>query len=102
MLDARSVHRGLNYESGLKREAGLNLKAIDNGPGEVSPFLIGRTFASPNIVRSIRRTLLRFLIEFIVRRTWFGQFDELYFVLNWLIMTCKFRPEPAAEAQQTA
>ena len=42
------------------------------------PFLIGRTFASPNIVRSIRRTLLPFLTELTVRRTWFGQFDELY------------------------
>ena len=27
---------GLNYESGLKREAGLNLKAIDNGPKMVT------------------------------------------------------------------
>jgi len=67
----------------------------------LSPFLIGRTFASSNIVRSIRRTLLRFLVELIVRRTWFGQFDELYIVLNWLIMRCKLRPELAAEAQQT-
>ena len=69
--------------------------------GVLNPFIIGRTFASPNIVRSIRRTLLRFLIELIVRRTYFGQFDELYFVLNWLIMRCKLRPELAAEAQQT-
>ena len=46
----------------------------------LSPFLIGPTFASPNIVRDFRRTLLRFLTELIVRRTWFGQFDELYFV----------------------
>ena len=28
--------RGLNYESGLKRWAGLNLKAIDNGPKMVT------------------------------------------------------------------
>ena len=63
-----------------------------------SPFLIGRTFASPNIVRSIRRTSLRFLTELIVRQTWLGQFDELYFVLNWLVMGCKLRPELAAEA----
>ena len=26
----------------------------------------------------------RFLIELLVRRTWFGQFDELHFV-NWLV-----------------
>ena len=37
-----------------------------------------------------------------MRRTWFGQFNELYFVLNWLMIRCKLRPELAAEAQQTA
>ena len=42
------------------------------------------------------------LIELLVRRTWFGQFDELYFVLNWFIMRCKLLSELAAEAQQTA
>ena len=36
--------------------------------------------------------MIRFLTELLVRRTWFGQFDELYFVLNWLIMRCKLRP----------
>ena len=69
----------------------------------LSPFLtLGEhLLRQSNIVRSIRRTLLRFLVELIVRRAWFGQFDELYFVLNWLIMRCKLRPELAAEAQQT-
>ena len=58
---------------------------------------------SPNILRTVRRTMIRFLIELLVRRTWFaGQFDELYFVLNWLVMRCKLRPELAADAQQTA
>ena len=33
------------------------------------------------------------LIELLARRTWFGQFDELYFVLNWLVMRCKLRPK---------
>ena len=46
--------------------------------------------------------MIRFLIELLVRRTWFGQVDELYFVLNRLIMRCKLRPELAAEGQQTA
>ena len=36
--------------------------------------------------------MIRFLIELLVRRTWFGQFDELYFVLKWLVMRCKLRP----------
>ena len=34
-----------------------------------------------------------FLNELLVRRIWFGQFDELYFVLSWLVMRCKLRPE---------
>ena len=68
----------------------------------LSPFLTGRMFCSPNILRTVRRTMIRFLIQLLVRRTWFGQFDELYFVLNWLVMRCKLRPELAADAQQTA
>ena len=57
---------------------------------------------SPNILQTVRRTLIRFLIELLVRRTWFGQFDELYFVLSWRVMRCKIRPELSADAQQTA
>ena len=33
----------------------------------------------PNILRTVQRTMIRFLIELLVRRTWFGQFGELYF-----------------------
>ena len=46
--------------------------------------------------------MIRFLIELLVLRTWVGQFDELYFVLNRLVRRCKLRPELAADAQQTA
>ena len=67
-----------------------------------SSFLSERSVCSLNILRTVRRTMIRFLTEPLVRRTWFGQFDELYFVLNWLIMRCKLRPELAADAQQTA
>ena len=42
--------------------------------------------------------MIRFLIVLLVRRTWFGQFDELYFVLIWLVMRCKLRPELAADS----
>ena len=59
-------------------------------------------FVRPNILRTLRRTMIRFLIELLVRRIWFGQFDELDFVLNWLVMRCKLRLELAADAQQTA
>ena len=45
--------------------------------------------------------LICFLIELLVRRTWFGQ-SKLYFVLNWLVMRHKLWPELAANAQQTA
>ena len=46
--------------------------------------------------------MIRFLIELLVRQTLFGQIDELYFVLNWLVMRGKLRSELAADAQQTA
>ena len=36
--------------------------------------------------------MIRFLIELLVRRIWFGQ-SRLYFILNWLVMRCKLRPE---------
>ena len=47
----------------------------------LSPFFWANV-CSPNILRTIRRTMICFLIELLVRRTWFGQFDELYFVLK--------------------
>ena len=56
---------------------------------------------SLNILRTLRRTMIRFLTELLVRWTWFGQ-SKLYFVLNWLIMRCKLWPQLAADAQQTA
>ena len=46
--------------------------------------------------------MIRFLIELLVRQTWFGQFNELCFVLNWLAMRWKLRPELVADMQQTA
>ena len=66
------------------------------------PVLNWANVSSPNTLRTVRRTMIRFLIELLVRRTWSGQFDELYFVLSWLVMRCKLRPELAADAQQTA
>ena len=54
-----------------------------------------------NGLRTLRPTMIRFLIELLVRRIWFGQ-SKLYFILNWLVMRCKLRPELAADAQQTA
>ena len=52
----------------------------------LKPVLNWANVCSPNILRTVRRTVVRFLIELLDRRTWFGQFDELYFVLNWLVM----------------
>ena len=68
----------------------------------LKPVLNWANVCSMNILRTVRRTMIRFLIELLVRRIWFGQFDELYFVRNWLVMRCKLRPELAADAQQTA
>ena len=42
--------------------------------------------------------MIRFLIELLVHRTWIGHFDELYFILNWLVMRCKLRPKLAADS----
>ena len=68
----------------------------------LKPVLNWANVCSPNISRTVRRTMIHFLIELLVRRIWFGQFDKLYFVLIWLVMRCKLRPELAADAQQTA
>ena len=68
----------------------------------LKPVLNWANVCSPNILRTVRRTMICFLIELLFRRTWFGQFNELYFILNWLVMRCKLRPELAADAQQTA
>ena len=66
------------------------------------PVLNWANVCSPSIHRTVRRTMIRFLIELLDRLTWVRQFDEIYFVLNWLIMRCKLRPELAADTQQTA
>ena len=68
----------------------------------LKPVLNWANVCSPNILRTVRRTMIRFLTDLLVRRTWSGQFDEIYFVLNWLVMRCKLRPELAEDAQQTA
>ena len=81
-----------------RRRKGLILR----GTLSLRSFLTERTVCLPNILQTVRRTLIRFLTEILVRRAWFGQFDGLYFVLNWLIMRCKLRLELAAEAQQIA
>ena len=57
----------------------------------LSPFLTGRMFVRPNILRTLRRTMIRFLIELLVRRVWFRQ-SKLYFILSWLVMRCKLWP----------
>jgi len=51
----------------------------------LKPVLNWANVCSPNILRTVRRTMIRFLIELSVRQTWFGQFENLL-VLNWLVM----------------
>ena len=67
----------------------------------LKPVLNWANVCSPNILRTLRRTMIHILIELLVRRIWFGQ-SKLYFILNWLVMRCKLRPELAADTQQTA
>ena len=42
----------------------------------VKPVLNCANVCLPNILRTVRRNMIRFLIELLVRRTWFGQFEE--------------------------
>ena len=70
-------------------------------PVSLKPVLNWANVCSPNILRTVRRTMIRFLIELLVRRTWFGQ-SKLYFILKWLVMKCKLWPKLAADVQQTA
>ena len=67
----------------------------------LKPVLNWANVCSPNILRTLRQTMIRVLIVLLVRRMWFVQ-SKLYFILNWLVMRCKLRPELAADAQQTA
>ena len=78
------------------------MNSLGKASDRFKPVLNQVNVCSPNILRTVQRTMICFLIEILVHRTWFGQFDELYFVLNWLVMRCKLRPQLAADAQQTA
>ena len=55
------------------------------------PVLNWANVCSPNIPRTVRRTMTRFLIELLVRRTRFGSDSSTNFVLNWLVLRCKLR-----------
>ena len=63
----------------------------------LKPVLNWANVCSLNILRTVQRTMIHFLIELLVRRIWFGQ-SKLDFVLNWLVMRCKLRPELAADS----
>ena len=43
----------------------------------VKPVLNWANVCSPKTLRTVRRTMIHFLIELLLRRTGFGQFDEL-------------------------
>ena len=64
---------------------------------KLKPVLNWANVCSPNILRTLRRTMIHFLIELLVRRIWFGQ-SKLYFILKWLVMKCKLQPELAADS----
>ena len=64
----------------------------------IKPVLNWVNVCSPNI---LEHTMIRFIIEILVRRICFGQY-RLYFILDWLVMRCKLKRELVADAQQTA
>ena len=103
---ARDPHRGIKTLSRDNESVRAQELCQSRGgrPGlpSLRPVLNWANVCLPNILRTVRRTMIRFLIELLVRRTWFGQFDELCFVLSWLVMRCKLQPDLAADAQQTA
>ena len=68
----------------------------------LKPVLNWANVCSPNILRTVRQTMICFLIELFVCRSWFRQFDELYFVLKLACNELQARPELAADTQQTA
>ena len=92
-----STNHNLSEEKGEPKRYRTEVLPLTN----LKPVLNWANVCSPNILRTLRQTMIRFLIELLVHRTWFGQ-SKLYFVLNWLVMRCKLRPELAADAQQTA
>ena len=93
---------GLSISWLLRSSGGGGLCRNCRRSQSLKPGLNWANVCSPNILRTVRRTMIRFLLELLVRRTWFGQFDELYFVLSWFVMRYTLRPELAADAQQTA
>ena len=88
------------YTACLKTTSKLKMLNFLSTPHLIffKPVLNWANVCSPNILRTLRRTMIRFLTELLVRRIWFG----LYFILNWLVIRCKLRPELAADAQQAA
>ena len=81
-----------NVKSESKLLIWLRLSArLVNRYKDLKPVLNWSNVCSPNILRTVRLTMIRFLIELLVRRTWFRQ-SKFYFVFNWLVMRCKLRP----------
>ena len=52
-------------------------EGAENDVRSVKPVLNWANVCSPNILRTVRRTMIRFLTELLVCRTWFGLFDGL-------------------------
>ncbi len=96
---AFAVHLKLSYM--YLHKMVVQVQSSASNQTVLKPVLNWANVCSPNILQILRRTVIRFLIELLVRRIWFGQ-SKLYFILNWLVMRCKLRPELAADAQQTA
>ena len=92
-----STNHNLFQEKGEPKRYRTEVLPLTN----LKPVLNWANVCSPNILRTLRRTMIRFLITLLVRRIWF-RLSKLYFILSWLVMRCKLRPELAADAQQTA
>ena len=68
-----STNHNLSEEKGKPKRYRTEGLPLTN----LKPVLKWANVCSSNILQTVRRTMIRFLIELLVRRTWFGQFDKL-------------------------
>ena len=78
-----SIQPSANYYHAMTCFNDLRKRKKRKTTVSLKPVLNWANVCSPNILQTVRQTMIRFLIELLVRQTWFGQ-SKLYFILNWL------------------
>ena len=70
------ISLGLVFSVAISLISPYHANVYCNNNDSVKPILNWANVCSPNILRTVRQTMIRFLIELLVHRTWFGQFEE--------------------------